>query len=158
MNERDRISAQDAGRELILEIRVVIDRSEITELKGPGGEVLFIPFGGTVKGPIFSGHVCPGAADVQRVNLSGVRHMCARYMLEGTDNTGKQCRIFVENNGWFTPGTVRDPCFRTVPTFVTDSAALAPYLHRNRFVGEGYPDDFGVIIRLYDIGEQPPTE
>ncbi len=86
------------------------------------------------------------------MNLSGVRHMLARYMLEGTDHTGAACRIYVENNGWFTDGEVK-AAFRTVPTFMTDSAALAPYLHRNSFVGEGTPDDLGVVIRLYEVTE-----
>ena len=139
-------------KKLILQIRVTIDPGEISSLSGPGGDVLLIPFGGTVTGEIFTGRVCPGGVDVQRVNLSGVRHMLARYMLEGTDRAGEPCRIYVENNGWFTDGEIRG-AFKTVPTFMTDSRELAPYLHRNRFVGEGTPDEEGVIIRLYEVTE-----
>lgn len=137
-------------KKLILEIRVTIDRNEISRLTGPGGSVVLIPFGGTVTGEIFQGRVCPGGVDVQRVNLSGVRHMFARYMLEGSDYTGAACHIYIENNGWFDNGNV-PATFRTVPAFVTDSAALAPYLHRNCFVGEGTPDEQGVMIRLYEV-------
>ena len=137
-------------KKLILEIRVTIDSREISRLSGQGGSVVLIPFGGSVTGEIFSGRICPGGVDVQRVNLSGVRHMLARYMLEGTDRTGADCRIYIENNGWFDTGTV-PKTFRTVPTFLTDSAALAPYLHRNCFIGEGIPDDQGVLIRLYEV-------
>ena len=140
-------------KKLILEIRVTIDRNEISRLTGPGGSVVLIPFGGTVSGEIFQGRVCPGGVDVQRVNLSGVRHMFARYMLEGSDYTGAACHIYIENNGWFDNGNV-SATFRTVPTFITDSPALAPYLHRNCFVGEGTPDEQGVVIRLYEVLEE----
>ncbi len=135
---------------LILEIRVRFSPEEISRLTGPVGEVLMIPFGGTVSGELFTGRVCPGGTDVQRVDPAGVRHMCARYMLEGTDHTGAACRIYVENNGWFTGPLAPGEPFATVPTFVTDSAALAPRLHRSGFVGEGVPDPEGVIIRLYE--------
>ncbi len=137
-------------KKLILEIRVTIDGKEISRLSGPGGSVVLIPFGGTAAGEIFRGRVCPGGVDVQRVNLGGVRHMLARYMLEGSDYTGASCRIYIENNGWFDDGSV-PAVFRTVPAFITDSTALAPYLHRNCFVGEGIPDDQGVLIRLYEV-------
>jgi len=145
------------NKKLILTVHVHIDRSEITSLNGPGGEVVCIPFGGTVSGDLFSGHVCPGAVDVQRVNLSGVRHMCARYMLDGVDYMGKPCRIFVENNGWFTQDLTPGTAFRTVPTLITDSQALSPYLHQNRFAGEGSPSPDGVTIRLYDVLPQQQT-
>ncbi len=137
-------------KKLILEIKVTFDPEDISSLSGPGGDVLLIPFGGTVTGEIFHGVVRPGGVDVQRVNLSGVRHMLARYMLEGTDRAGKPCRIYIENNGWFTDGETAVP-FKTVPAFMTDSAELAPYLHQNKFVGEGTPWEGGVIIRLYEV-------
>ena len=149
MSEANGTPVGNPARRPVIEIRVTIDPGDITELKGPGGEVRFIPFGGTASGPLFSGIVRPGAADVQVVNLSEVRHMCARYILEGTDYSDAPCRIFIDNNGWFTPETPQRP-FRTVPRILTDSLSLASYLHQNRFVGEGTPSDSGVIIRIYD--------
>ena len=133
---------------LIMEVHVVSDGKDVSVLKGPAGEVVMIPFGGTVQGEIFHGVVCPGGVDCQRVNLAGVRHMSARYMLEGTDYTGEKCRIFVENNGYFTE--MQMP-FQTVPTFITDSKTLAPYLHRNKFRGEGHPREGGVCIRFFEV-------
>ena len=44
--------------------------------------------------------------------------------------------------------------FHTVPTFYTDSKALAPYLHCNRFVGEGVDEADGLHIYFYEIGGQ----
>jgi len=141
-------------KKLIMEVHVTIDNADVSFLEGPGGGVVMIPFGGTVSGEIFSGKVCPGGVDVQRTNLSKVRHMCARYMLEGTDNTGAPCKIFVDNNGWFDdeiPPSKEG--FKTVPTFLTDSKALAPYLHQNKFVGIGTPAECGVLISIYEVIE-----
>lgn len=138
-------------KKLILEVFVTFEPSAITRLTGPGGEVVSIPFGGTARGEIFRGEVCPGACDVQTVNLSGVRHMCARYMLRGEDSAGAPCQIFIENNGWFTEPMAPGAPFRTVPTFWTDSAALAPYLHRRAFAGEGVPGPEGLVIKLYEV-------
>ena len=133
---------------LIMEVLVSIEGKDVSFLKGPAGEVVMIPFGGTVQGEIFNGVVCPGGVDCQRVNLTGVRHMCARYMLEGTDSAGEKCHIFVDNNGWF--NGMQSP-FQTVPTFMTDSRTLAPYLHQNKFRGEGHPREGGVTIKFFEV-------
>jgi hypothetical protein len=70
---------------LIFEVAVEFDPTQISQLKSPAGEVLMIPFGGTVKGELFNGRVLPGGVDTQTVDQNGVRHMSARYMLEGVD-------------------------------------------------------------------------
>jgi hypothetical protein len=134
---------------LIFEVFVDIDPTQVSQLKSPAGEVVMIPFGGTVKGELFNGRVLPGGVDTQVVNQNGVRHMSARYILEGVDKNGDQCRIYIDNNGWFV-GEMSLP-FKTIPTFLTDSKTLAPYLHSNRFRGEGHPRQGGVTIQFYEI-------
>ncbi len=133
---------------LILEVYVDIKPGDVSAFKGPAGEVVTIPFSGRAEGPIFNGVVRPGAVDTQRVNLSGVRHMSARYMLDGVDSEGKPCHIFIENNGWFNGMEIP---FKTVPTFLTDSPTLAPYLHQNKFRGEGHGREGGVLIKLFEV-------
>ena len=117
-------------------------------LKGPAGEVVMIPFTGTAEGEIFNGVVRPGGVDCQRVNLVGVRHMSARYLLEGEDSAGEKCHIFIENNGWF---ETQSTPFKTVPTFITDSKTLAPYLHTNKFRGEGHGEQGGIVIKFFEV-------
>jgi len=39
----------------------------------------------------------------------------------------------------------------SVPTFITDSESLAPYLHTRRFRGEGHPAESGVTIKFFEI-------
>ncbi|MBN2239708.1 MAG: DUF3237 family protein [Dehalococcoidales bacterium] len=134
---------------LILEISVDIDTARVSQLNSPAGEVVMIPFKGTVTGELFQGRILPGGVDVQTVDQNGVRHMSARYMLEGTDNAGQSCRIYVDNNGWFTGKMVMP--FKTIPTFRTDSRFLADYLHSNRFRAEGHPREGGVTIKVFEI-------
>ena len=133
---------------LILQIHVRMDMKDCSFLKGPAGEVVMIPFSGTAEGEIFNGVVRPGGVDCQRVNLVGVRHMSARYLLEGTDSAGEKCHIFIENNGWF---ETQSTPFKTVPTFITDSKTLAPYLHTNKFRGEGHGEQGGILIKFFEV-------
>ena len=134
----------------VLEILVEVDRSGIVEFESEIGHVKMIPFKGTVNCDLFTGIIEPCGVDTQITNQNQVRHMSARYILTGRDPDGVDCHIYVENNAWFTNGEQPKP-FRTVPTFITDSGCLAPYLHRNRFVGEGFRDERGLWIRFYEL-------
>ena len=118
---------------------------------GPAGSVVMIPFHGTVTGTVFEGVVEPCGVDTQVLNPAGVRRMSARYMLTGHALPPYEgdCHIYIENNGWFT-GAPELP-FTTVPTFITDSKTLAPYLHTNKFRGEGHPDTKGVLIKFFEV-------
>ncbi len=135
----------------ILELHVETDPAGTITLAGEIGSVRMIPFKGTVTGPVFNGIIEPCGVDTQITNQNEVRHMSARYMLTGKDREGRDCHIYIENNGWFTDGARPKP-FKTVPTFITDSPALAPLLHRNQFVGEGLRDENGLCIRFYELG------
>ena len=134
------------GEKAILELLVQTRPEETVELESEQGHVKMIPFSGTVKGELFQGVIEPCGVDTQVTNAAGVRHMSARYMLTGRDYTGTACRIYVENDGWFRPKP-----WHSVPRFVTDSAALAPVLHRGGFIGEGLRQEDGLHIRFYEI-------
>lgn len=124
------------------------------EMKAENGEVVMIPFRGSVSSDLFQGIVEPCGVDTQIVNAAGVRHMSARYMLTGRDPEGKEAHIYIENNGWFDDAHRSMP-FRTVPTFLTDSAALAPLLYGSQFYGEGRMLEDGLHILFFKAGEQP---
>ena len=140
---------------LIMEVFVQINSKQISQLDGPAGSVIMIPFSGDVSGEIFNGTILPGGVDTQVVNVNGVRHMSARYMLEGNDYTGAKCRIYIDNNGYF-PKDAPTP-FKTIPTFYTDSKVLSSYLHSNKFRGEGHPGDNGVVIKIYEVTAEHNT-
>ncbi len=137
-------------RKLILDI-LIEPNGPTLRLNNGTGEVVMIPFQGKASGEIFSGLVEPCGVDTQVVNPAGVRHMSARYMLTGTDAGGRACHIYVENNGWFDERHEWRWPFVTVPTFYSDSPALAAYLQRNSFIGEGMEEEDGLHIRFYEI-------
>ena len=136
-------------RKPVLDIKIDMN-GENVRLKSENGEVVMIPFKGSVDSEIFKGIVEPCGVDTQVVNAANVRHMSARYMLTGTDPEGQPAHIYIENNGWF-DDSVRTMPFHTVPTFITDSKALAPYLHRNQFEGLGVIEEDGLHILFYEI-------
>lgn len=138
----------------IMTVHVMVNPSEKSVLNGPAGKVVMIPFQGTVEGEIFNGVVLPGGCDTQVENLAMVRHMSARYMLEGTDRYGQKGKIYIENNGWFTDGNHPRP-FVTVPTFYTDCSGLADYLHTNQFITKGFPGEKGPEICIYQLIPTP---
>lgn len=139
-------------RKPIMDIKIEANGPAV-HLLSANGEVLMVPFRGSVKSDLFNGIVEPFGVDTQIVNAANVRHMSARYMLTGKDSVGQDAHIYVENNGWFDDLTKTMP-FHTVPTFYTDSKALAPYLHCNQFVGEGVDEADGLHIYFYEIGGQ----
>jgi len=139
-------------RKPVMSIKIVMNGPAV-HMKGENAEVLMIPFKGRVESDIFTGIVEPCGVDTQVTNPNGVRHMSARYILTGKDQDGSECHIYVENNAWFTNDERPRP-FRTVPTFITDSPRLAPYLHRNQFVGEGLRDESGLWIRFYELKDK----
>lgn len=134
---------------LIMEIKVRIIEEQVNGMKGDAGEVLFLPFTGTVDSEIFKGEVLPGGVDVQTVDPSGMRHMCARYLLKGVDCKGEPCTIYVENQGYFEPNSNPSP-FHAHPRFMTDSKELSEYLSKDRFRAEGHPLEGGVKIQIFD--------
>lgn len=139
-------------RKPILDVKVEFENFKPVSMEGENGSVVMIPFSGYVKGEIFEGIVEPCGVDTQVRNAAGIRHMSARYMLTGKDSAGQDAHIYVENNGWFDENTGKMTMpFHTIPTFYTDSKALAPYLHRNQFVGEGHNLEDGLHILFFEI-------
>ncbi|MCD8053809.1 MAG: DUF3237 domain-containing protein [Lachnospiraceae bacterium] len=135
---------------MIMEFNIAIEPEKISRMEASNGLVTIIPFTGSVESELFSGEILPGAADIQITNAAGIRHMCARYMFEGTDYTGAKCRLFVDNNGYFERDHSPRP-FEAQPTFMTDSEALTNYLHGTHFRADGHSKEGGVDIRIFDI-------
>ena len=141
------------NREPVLDLLIQTDPARTVELEWETEKVRMIPFAGTVSGPLFQGIIEPCGVDTQITNAADVRHMSARYMLTGTDHTGSLCHIYVQNEAWFTDGA--RPCpWHSVPTFITDSKALAPILHCSSFIGEGFRDNEGLHIKFYKATEK----
>ncbi|WP_340030323.1 DUF3237 domain-containing protein [Paenibacillus sp. FSL K6-1122] len=110
--------------------------------------VVMITFTGSVTGKYFEGIVLGGGVDTQIIGKNGDPHtLSARYMLQGTDNTGHSCKIYIENNGNIDK-TLKTSLFRTSPKMITDSKALS-FLNRETLIGEGHPTESGIDIKIY---------
>ena len=142
---------------LIMTFHITIDRNAVSEVRTAGRMAKIIPFAGFVDSEHFKGKVLPGAADVQTTDAAGIRHMCAKYMFEGTDAEGRKCRLFVENNGYFEPGSRPKP-FHACPTFMSDSPYLSDLLSRPVYRAEGHSTEAGVDIMIFDVTKENHEE
>ncbi len=96
-------------------IHVVLD--DRYEVKGKKGSAAMLLFHGTAEGELFRGKILPGAVDTQKKAAGEKKTLSARYILEGIDAEGRDCRIFVENSA-----AEGNP--ETRPLIYTDSEAL----------------------------------
>ena len=132
--------------EMLLEIQVKI--LDAQRVNGAKRDIVMIPFTGTANGPWFTGRVIGPGVDTQKIGKDGKAVLSARYMLEGTDKNGQNCRIFIENQGSFGTGFT--------PMIVTDSALLADWETARLYATvEGAPG--GVLVRVFrEHGEKLP--
>ena len=136
--------------EEIMVVHVSIKGDAVNAFQGEAGGVVMIPFDATIDGKYFNGTVLPGGIDTQVIGPNGRPHTpSARYMAKGTDYTGEECFVYIENNGVIC-NDVEGGYMRTTPTFVTNSKAL-DFLNKQLFVGKGEPDGMGVKITLYRV-------
>lgn len=133
--------------EEVLTVHVKIEKT--IEMKSDNVDsVLMILFKGSADGKYFKGDVLPGGIDTQIIGKFGDRHtLSARYMLEGKDYTGENCKIFIENNGNLNEKS-KDISLRTYPKIITDSKALE-FLNYDLLVGEAFGTESGVDIKIY---------
>ena len=54
-------------------------------------------FDGTAEGEYFNGTILPGGVDTQ-INVPEKGTLSARYMLEGKDNSGDNCKMYISND------------------------------------------------------------
>lgn len=98
-------------------LRVYVNVTGCHEVVSDKQTVRMLPFTGTCEGPFFKGNILSGGVDTQKVDETGVGTLSARYMIEGVDCEGNECRLFIEN-------TARLGESITTPTIITDSPAL----------------------------------
>ena len=123
--------------ELIMTINVIV--FEAQTLEGQYSRVVMIPFSAEATGKYFSGKTIANGIDTQITTKDGFS-LSARYMLEGADFSGKQCRIFIENSG-----TSLDNCR---PKIYTDNKELA-FLEKAELAAKVECVEEGVVVRIY---------
>ena len=109
-------------------------------VKGKFHDVCMLYFTGEVKGRYFNGKVLGTGVDTQYSSKDKDMFLSARYMLEGKDIDGNECRCFIENNGSF------DNVF--IPKIVTDSPSLAEF-EGAELKAEITAKENGVIVSIF---------
>ncbi len=129
-----------AKEELTVNVRI----TGVNEVKGQAGTARMILFDGDVDCDNFKGIILPGGVDTQKEIPGESFKLSARYILEGRDFEGKDCHIFIENNGEI--GADGNLC--TVPKIITDSKALS-YLENKELFGTIDNIEGGVRIHVF---------
>lgn len=129
----------------ILRIKVYLTDHIVT--KGQADTAVMLPFTGTCDSPLFQGKILPGAADTQRIGPDGRGALSARYTLEGTDDQGQPCRLFIDNAAMLG----REGIGVTRPSIRTDSSSLR-WLETADLTGriEHFPDHIEIVLSSED--------
>lgn len=128
-------------------LTIYIDLTEIYEVKGKSAEAVIINFTGNCKGKYFNGNVLPGGVDTQKEFYPQNRTLSARYMLDGIDDAGKNCRIFIENEAALDGEKQLD---HTTPKIITDSKSLS-WMEEAYLKGTIEPKEEGCIIHIFKM-------
>lgn len=97
-------------------------------------------FDGTAEGEYFNGTILPGGVDTQ-INVPEKGTLSARYMLEGKDNSGDNCKMYISND------SIQN-CNITTPHILTDSENLR-WLNEAELRGELTIVENGVQIEIF---------
>ena len=129
----------------ILRIKVYLTGNIVTE--GGADKAVMLPFTGECEGPLFKGKILPGGVDTQRIYPDGTGTLSARYTLEGVDDQGQKCRLFIDNAAKLG----NDGIGATYPTIRTDSKRLR-WLETSDLRGaiEHFPDHIEIVITSED--------
>ncbi|MDB5682546.1 MAG: hypothetical protein JWM75_244 [Sphingomonas bacterium] len=128
----------------------------------PGGERIIVPVpaGGRFEGPLMSGRMLDGAADVQLVRDDGVVELEAHGVLETDDGV----RILYRNSGirWFPDevaaamreGRPFDPALvysRAAPRFEAPADSAYAWLNRSLFLSIPARDGAGIKLTVWRV-------
>ncbi|MDE6642151.1 MAG: hypothetical protein K2K63_16695 [Acetatifactor sp.] len=119
---------------------VYVDITDTIGVKGRLHDVYMLSFTGEARGSYFNGKIISTGVDTQYSSKDRPMLLSARYMLEGKDIDGNECRCFIENNGSFDNGFI--------PKIVTDSPALAEF-EEAELKAEIVTKENGVIVSIF---------
>ena len=130
-------------------IKLVIHVDEEIKVESEKASANMLLFHGEADSPYFKGKVRNGGVDTQIQYKGQMKHLSARYILDGIDNEGKTCKIFIENNGEIDDQMMP---FVTKPTVITDSEALK-WMEDAKLCGYVTFEEGQLIIRICKADE-----
>ncbi len=138
------LELKESEEAVILEflMSVEVHTQQAYGVSSDAGTINMIPFTGSSDGYYFKGEIVGSGCDTQKFGVEGCPAFSARYLLKGTDYRGKECSIFIENNG--------DSLDKCTPTIITDSLGLSEWQTASlRTIVT--PVSYGVIVDCYEI-------
>ncbi len=112
-------------------LRIYVQIEECIQVNGSTRDINMIRFTGYAKSKYFQGRILPGGVDLQSCKHGERNLLSARYIMEGKDEAGNECHIYIENNGYADENGI----IRTKPVVVTDSNALG-WMERDSVEGK----------------------
>ncbi len=125
-------------------LRIYVQIEDNIQVHGNTKNINMIRFTGYAKSKYFQGKILPGGVDLQTQNYGEKNLLSARYIMEGKDEEGNECRIYIENNGY----ADENGMIKTKPTVVTDSKALS-WLETASLEGSISSENDMVVIHIY---------
>lgn len=101
-------------------LRIKVYLTDNIAVEGHADKAVMLPFTGECDSLLFKGNILPGGVDTQRIYPEGSGTLSARYTMEGVDDQGQLCRLFIENAAVM-DGDVE---IVTYPVIRTDSESL----------------------------------
>ena len=126
-------------KEEILKIYVQIE--DTISVNGKNSNINMIRFTGYARSSYFNGKILPGGVDLQSCKKGTSNYLSARYIMEGVDLKGQECRIYIENNGCENENNK----VITKPRVVTDSQELQ-WLEEENLEGTIFTEDNMLVI------------
>ncbi len=126
-------------KELLLKIHVQCQEPMV--VRGQTRDIVMIPFTGTAEGPYFRGTIEGAGVDTQKIPKGGEPFLSARYLIHGKDDEGRECQVFIENEGSADAGFT--------PMIVTDSPLLARW-ETTPLKAEVEGISGGVLVRIFE--------
>lgn len=99
---------------------IKVSKTKLETVDGSTCRVEMQYFDGNVSGKFFNGTVYKNSSNVRKIYKDGRTTSCARYMIKGKDDTGKDCKIFIQDDG-----VEKDGVTVTKPLILTNSSSLS---------------------------------
>lgn len=125
-------------------LRIYVQIEDSIQVHGNTKNINMIRFTGYAKSKYFQGKILPGGVDLQNQKHGEKNLLSARYIMEGKDEEGNECRIYIENNGYADENGI----IKTKPTVATDSKALS-WLETASLEGSISSENGMVVIHIY---------
>lgn len=109
-------------------------------------------FDGDASGDYFNGNVYKESSNVKKTYKDGRITNCARYILKGNDDEGKECMIFIQDDG-----VTNDGVTVTKPRILTNSSSLS-WIEKADIQGRVVTDEDGNSVVTYMWNESNEEE